>query len=196
MTILDAVNELLRAVRTAPVNSIESGNVRAALAEDALNTERRKVCALGWWFNQDRQVTLTPNASQQIVIPSTYLKVDKYDIYDRTVPDITVRGALLYNKTDKDFTFAENIDVNVTYLIDWEDLPYEIQNMVTKEAKITFVENTLDPSAVTPWMVEELREARALANQVNAQNSNFNMLTGNDTTFDIVNRRRNRRRRL
>lgn len=192
---LQAVNTLLRSVNTAPVSEIDTANIRVALAKETLDRERERILTMSWWFNKEK-ITVEEDVDGRIAVPETYLKVDKYDTYNTAVPDILVRGSYLYNKTEGTNVFTGSMVLIVTKLLDWDDIPTPCRELILAEARLVFVSEVLSSSAVTSFMVDQRERAMTLANQANTQNSNINLFTSNDTRYDTVSRRRNRRRRV
>jgi hypothetical protein len=150
---------------------------------------------MSWWFNKEK-ITVEEDVDGRIAVPETYLKVDKYDTYNTAVPDILVRGSYLYNKTEGTNVFTGSMVLIVTKLLDWDDIPTPCRELILAEARLVFVSEVLSSSAVTSFMVDQRERAMTLANQANTQNSNINLFTSNDTRYDTVSRRRNRRRRV
>jgi hypothetical protein len=60
-TKLDAVNTILLSIGEAPVNTLGSGLQEAEIAEVVLDNINREVQSIGWTFNTDLRLTLSPN---------------------------------------------------------------------------------------------------------------------------------------
>ena len=69
-TELEAINIMLAAIGEAPVNTLTGSlPVDVKIAQSTLVEINKSVQAEGWSFNTEIDVTLTPNASKEIVLP-------------------------------------------------------------------------------------------------------------------------------
>jgi hypothetical protein len=75
----------------------------------------------GWWFNTDINVTLTPDSSGNLVVPTDTLKVST--AHDYKDQDVVVRGTKLWNRLTNSFTFSTPIVVDIVKLLPHSLLP-------------------------------------------------------------------------
>ena len=119
-TRLAAVNTIISNIGQAPVTNLESGNPLVEMAEQILDEVTRAVLSEGWEFNTERHYPFTPDNNNEIVIPDNVLSLDtKSSSAKQTV----IRGGKLYDRVKHSYTFSEAIDLNVTWLFDFADLP-------------------------------------------------------------------------
>ena len=79
---LEAVNSMLGHIGESPVNSISNTNalpVSAATAISALDEISRAVQSVGWQFNTEVNVTLSPAGDGTITLSGDILELDPID---------------------------------------------------------------------------------------------------------------------
>lgn len=127
ITLLEAVNSILRNLGTTKVTNTEVSNPDVQAALDAIQETRRSVQARGWWFNKQTNVTLPVNLVGNIPVPSTTIKVDT----SRTGLDVVQRGMKLFNRETNSDQFTEALtDIDIVILLPWEDLPFTAQEYI------------------------------------------------------------------
>lgn len=130
MTLLEAVNIVLRALSEHTVASTEIRHPSVTLALDKINEAREALLNEGWWFN-NVEITLNRENDGRIPYPSGALAF---------VPDTTVcivRDGYLYNPDNNSFVFTADLPGLVTYDLTWDDLPSAAQRAVAYMAAIT-----------------------------------------------------------
>lgn len=127
MTLLEAVNIVLRALSEHTVSSVEIRHPSVTLALDKIEIAREEVLNEGWWFN-NIYITINRDSNNNIVYPAGALQFvpDKYECI--------VRDGLLYNTDSQSFVFSEDVSGVVTYDIAWDDLPNAAQRLVAFSA--------------------------------------------------------------
>ena len=138
---LDAVNSVLANIGESPVNSLTENSVDIGMAVRHLSSVSRELQMRGWSFNTDKEYVLTPNSEDKIDITDDILAVD-VDKVDDPKLDVVIRGSYLYNRYDRSYTFSGDIEVEVTWLLAWEDLPPHAQNYIVVTAGIRMADDT------------------------------------------------------
>ncbi len=127
ITLLEAVNSILRNLGTTKVTNTEVSNPDVQAALDAIQELVRSVQSRGWWFNKQTNVTLPVNLVGNIPIPSTAIKVDTA----RAGLDVVQRGMKLFNRETNSDQFTESLtDIDIVFLLEWDDLPYTAQEYI------------------------------------------------------------------
>lgn len=184
-TELEAVNEMLAAISESPVDSIDASNADAAEAARILRQESRKVQQKGWWFNTEL-VTLTPNGSNELVIPSNALRVRTlYADHDRRY---VVRGLKLYDTDENTFTITTPIEVEIIYGLDWTVLPDVAREYITSKAGYVFCDTQMGAEPNRIFTREREREAKADLMKADAQGSRANALRDNQSAANVMRR--------
>lgn len=129
-TKLEAVNSMLGHIGESPVNSISNASalpISASTAVSVLDEVSREVQSDGWYFNTEHNVTLSPNVDGNIVLDSAVVEAD---VIDSTL-DIAQRGSKLYDRKNNTSVFTRDVKVNLTRLLDWDDLPEPARRYIT-----------------------------------------------------------------
>lgn len=127
MTLLEAVNIVLRALSEHTVSSTEIRNPSVTLALDKIAIAQEEVLTDGWWFNNIR-ITIPREVDGRVKYPADALSF---------IPDgfeCIVRGGYLYNAQSQTFVFEEDVPGLVTYDLEWDDLPSPVQRLIAYSA--------------------------------------------------------------
>lgn len=142
MTELEAVNMLLRAIGSNPVNSISTDQPDVSNARATLSRVSNRVQKRGWWYNTDYNVTYPMNTAGEVAIPKEIVKF---------VPcnsDLVNRGSKVYDKINQ--TYQLNTDVatiRVVRRFEWVILPESIQDYIAYTAAVDFIDDEIEDSA-------------------------------------------------
>jgi len=179
-TELEAVNEILMMAGITEVPDISASTLsNVDEANQALNILRRKsreIQSAGLHCNSEARVTLSPNVSDEIDVPANVLQID---ISASRYPDVCFRADKLYNITEHSFTvFTADVEVDVVYQLDYEDLPEHVRRRVNIEAGREFVLRYLRDTELYQMLGKEEQEARVAFFNAEADSSDYNMLDG------------------
>lgn len=110
-TKLEAVNVILTVVGESETNTL-TGTVpyEVSLAETILDETIREMCQDSYVFNTETDITLTPDVSDNINVPTNYIQIRGSE------EDYVIRSGLLYSMRAKTDTFDNEIVVDVVYL--------------------------------------------------------------------------------
>lgn len=152
---LDAVNAMLSAIGSDPVNSlVDTTDVDVFNALRLLEKTSRDVQRKGWNFNTGTY-TMYPNL------------YDKKILWDNTIIQhkstdgntYIKRGNYLYDMTNQTFEFTDKIELTVTRALDFTDLPDCFKNYITAKAAFGFQARYFGDAAVTNVLQMDLAEA-------------------------------------
>ena len=175
---LEAVNRVLQMLGEAPVNSLNGQFGLALQAQDMLNDVSRRIQSEGWSFNTDYQRLLQRDGSNQIPVGSTVSKV-VVDPYIYTNLDVVQRGDKLYDRRNNTYTFTLDLKADVTYLLEWEELPEYAREYITIKAGRHLQEAIIGSGDLTKINLTAEAEARAAFMEQETTASQHNMLRGN-----------------
>lgn len=181
MTELEAINLMLSTIGEAPVNSLEStGLSDVAVARSILLEVSREVQDDGWTFNQEDEVELAISIDGFIYIPSNALRVEPMDYED---VDVTIRGDRLYDRRNHTYVFTTPIKFQITYLLEYTDLPQAARYFIAIRASRKFQRRILTAEVVEKFTENDELEAKANLQDQDTSAGDYNMI--NDS-WDIA----------
>lgn len=125
-TKLQAVNTMLSAIGSSPVNTLTGTNsADVALAVQILDEVSLGVQSEGWFWNTEREVPMTADPiTNEITVPINALMVD-VDFPNNGDMDIIVRGSKLYDLKARSTVFPTGtvLKATVIYGLEWDDMP-------------------------------------------------------------------------
>lgn len=177
---LEAMNVLLRAIGSSPVNSLETPHPDAANAKATLKRIRLQAQNRGWWFNVDYNVTFTQNETGEIEIPSY---ISSIKMLDRSY---VKRGDKIYNTVNQTYLINCNLVAErVIRMVDWDELPQSMQEYITYFAASQFVQDELEDPSKTGYFQEQAGLAMLDVKKQDLEEGQYNM-------FDRPEYRKNR----
>lgn len=182
---LEAVNRVLQMMGEAPVNGLDGQLGLAQQAQDALLDVSRKIQSEGWSFNTDYERTLQKDINGEIAIGASVSRVE-VDPYRYPDVDVIQRGNKLYDRRSQSFVFSQDLIVNVTYILDWDDLPEYARQYFTAKAGRQLQEAILGSADLTRINLTAEAEARALFLEEETRLSDHNMLRGNPNHTGVM----------
>ena len=187
---LDAVNTMLGYVTEAPVNSIANTTSlppSAALAKGVIDEVSREVQQDGWHFNTAQDYTLEANASNKFVLPDNVLQVDTVD----TTYDVVQRGTALFDRKNYTDVFTEEeLKVNITFLLEYEELPEQARRYIALKASRMFANRLVGSREIEALIYRDEIRAKAAMEEAEGNNSDRTIFDNYDTATRIgINRR-------
>lgn len=156
-TELEAVNTMLGAIGEAPINSLaDNGLTDANIAQTTLHKNSREVQNRGWWFNVEDEYPISPNADNELVVPSNALIVYPRSQGERT---LVLRGPKLYDKQNHTYKVDETLDFDILFFLPFDELPEACRHFVTVKAARTFQANVIGSETLYQFTQMEEREA-------------------------------------
>lgn len=161
-TLLEAVNELLQAIRVSGVMSLNAADLKqdAADAKQALDNASREVQQKGWDFNTEEDYTLDPDpVTGEVTLPSNTFKVRKMRCSYSTSKKLVARGSRLYDKTNHTYNVGESVKVEIVLVLPFEELNADFRLYVTAMAAQKFCKPKLPSGASFRYTDEFLNGA-------------------------------------
>ena len=161
-TKLEAINVMLTAIGESPVNTITSSTTTdVSIAIQILDNVSREVQSAGWHFNTDTNYLLAKNSSDQIVLPTNCLRVDNSN-KDADL-DLVERGRKLWDRENHTYTITKDIRVNITWFLEFTELPETARRYITIRAARIFQDRMLASETLHAFhQVDELSALSAL----------------------------------
>lgn len=178
-TYLEAVNRILQMMGEAPVNSLAGQYGLAQQAEEMLKDVSRKVQSDGWSFNTDYERDMTPDSITKEVAVGVNVSRVVVDPYNYPSLDVVQRGGKLYDRRANSYQFDQAFKADVTYMLEWEELPEHARQYIAVKAGRHLQESILGSGDLTRINLTVEAEARALFLEEETYVSQNNMLRGN-----------------
>lgn len=128
MTLLDAINTCLSTLGEARVTSTTVRHPTVDLIRSTIAMKKTELLERGWWFNI-AQVTMYPSPTLEMEYPVDALSILGYG-GEKYVP----RGGMLFDLDNNTRFFIEPKSMQITYEVDFEDLPECAANVVMQRA--------------------------------------------------------------
>jgi hypothetical protein len=183
---LEAVNTMLGYIGESPVNSIASATAlphSAALAKNILDEVSREVQSEGWHFNTVENFKLAQGIpAGTFQVPANTLQVDSVD---RTY-DIVQRGLNIFDRTKNTYTFTvDELEVNMTYLLDWEELPEHARRYIAVKAGRIFQSRLVGSRELESLILRDEVLAKARLEEADGRNSDITIFDSYDVASRI-----------
>lgn len=182
-TKLEAVNVCLTNIGEAPVASLTGLQVDAQVASSIIDEVSREVQSHGWHWNTEVH-TLSPNISNQILLPANTLRVDTVE-NDRDL-DVVQRGMKLYDRKDNTYTFTDALRLHLTMVLDFDEIPEAARRYITMRSSRVFQERTLGSESLSKFNRTDEQQAWALLQHEEAETGDHNMITDSYSTYTTV----------
>ena len=184
-TELEAINIMLAAIGEAPVNTLTGLlPVDVKIAQSTLVEINKSVQAEGWSFNTEIDVTLTRNASKQIVLPVNVLRIDA-NIHQHPDIDPIQRGLKLYDRLKNTFEFDEDLICTVVYFRDFDEIPEQARSYINIRAARIFVDRLVSDQGLRTYTKEDEIRARVTLTETDLANGDHNMLRGDPSLTTV-----------
>lgn len=153
-TKLEAINQLLSVIGERKINSLTNLPIDAALADSILDEVAVQVQAGDMFFNTDPEVTLARDVNNEIPLSGNVIRINphKQEHYP-DLPTMRTGQYKLYNKYTQDYTFSKDVVADVTYFIDWVDLPQPVRSYIIARSSRLLNDRTLDSQSLRQALV-------------------------------------------
>ena len=188
-TELQAVNTLLSIIGEAPVNSI-TGNtgVDVSIALQILDETNVEVQSRGWHYNTETEVTLAKDQNNKIPVSTNCVQIDASKNY-KTQFDITLRNGFLYDLENKTDVFASTTPVVDQILVQhFEHIPEYARKLIVIKAGRKFQARMVGSAELAGFTQVDEQEAIINAERSDAANGDYNILSGSQDVYNIINR--------
>ena len=160
---LPAVNQILQSCGQAPVTTLDQTNPDVAIAYQTLLEVSREVQAEGWSFNKEFDYAVTPDSNNEILIANNILQIDATRNAANSNMDVVRRSGKLYDKANHTYTFTKKLSCDITWLMDWIDLPVPIADYITCRAATTVSSRIVGDSNQYQMLQQKEESSRAVA---------------------------------
>ena len=177
---LNAVNIVLSNIGQAPVTVIDDNdNPMVAMAVNVIDEVTNSLQAEGWTFNTERGYPFTPDGNGHIVIPENVLQLDA-GYFSKN--DTVQRQGKLYNKRTHSYKFDEKQELDVVWLIEFDDMPDAFKNYVAMRAANLYAGRAVGSAEAVKFGEREEFAARAAMLEYETQQGDYSMLGAADNS--------------
>jgi hypothetical protein len=185
---LQAVNTLLSIIGEAPVSSI-TGNtgVDVSIALQILDETNVEVQSRGWHYNTETEVTLAKDQNNKIPVASNCVQIDASKNY-KTQFNITLRNGFLFDLENKTDVFTNTPVVDQILVQHFEHIPEYARKLIVIKAGRKFQARMVGSSELAGFTQVDEQEAIVNAERSDAANGDYNILSGSQDVYNIINR--------
>ena len=186
-TELECINIMLAAIGEAPINTLTGTlPVDAVTAQKTLAEINKDVQNEGWSFNQEFNVKLTRDGSNQISLGTDMLKVDA-NVFDHPTIDVIQRGLKMYDRKNNTYVFDEDLTCNITYFRNFDVIPESARRYINIRAARVFVDRLVGDDGLRTYTAQDEARARANLMENDMDNADHNVLSGDPNLNNAMN---------
>lgn len=174
---LAAVNIVLSNIGQAPVTKIDNANPMVAMAANIIEEVTNSLQSEGWTFNTEYAYPFTPDAEGCIRIPENVLQLDAGYFSNN---DTVQRDGKLYNKRTHSYYFDGQQELDVVWLIEFDDMPDAFKQYVAMRAANLFAGRSVGSAEAVKFGEREEAMARAAMMEYETQQGDYSMLGSAD----------------
>lgn len=158
-TELEAINILLAAIGTSPVNNIDTANTDAVMAKNYIHNALKEIQTEKWYFNTEDNYQLIPDINNEIHLADNIINIDSIGRFGENT-NLIPRGKKLYDRLNHTYKIQNPVTANIILCLEFDELPETaIQYIIAKAARKYQEELLGDPSLRT-WTKEDEATAR------------------------------------
>jgi hypothetical protein len=182
---LDAVNEILSAVGSSPVNSLEDElNVDVLNAVRILDSVSKEIQSRGWDFNIEDSVALLPDDDTNLVpCPNNYLR------FVSSGYKLIRRSGYFFDILSQTNEFPEGLTLDTLVRgLDFEELPEVFRKFITCRAARIFQMRYLTSGDLNTHLMTEESSAYADIIDYDLTTGNYNILNDDQYISQYIQR--------
>lgn len=182
---LDAVNEILSAVGSSPVNSLEEElNVDVLNAVRILDSVSKEIQSRGWDFNIEDSVALLPDVDTNLVpCPNNYLR------FVSSGYKLIRRSGYFFDILSQTNEFPEGLTLDTLVReLDFEELPEVFRKFITCRAARIFQMRYLTSDDLNKHLMTEESSAYADIIDYDLTTGNYNILNDDQYISQYIQR--------
>jgi len=168
-TELSSVNSVLGAIGQAPVSRIYNDvndelvfiNPEIAFIHQIISEVDTDVQNEGWIFNTEFNYEMVPDNSDEITIPVDVLRLDVTagQVYRTT--DVVRRSGKLYDRYNHTYKFTDNVCLDFTWKLPFEELPSAFQRYIILRASGRAATQMVTNPELVQLLAQQEAQARA-----------------------------------
>lgn len=193
-TELDAVNTMLASIGQSPINTLQDeGLIDASICHGILHKTNRAVQTIGWFFNREEGVKLTPDSNQRIAIPRNAMSINPsaryHNFTQRRDPDD--KTLYMYDLDNHTFKMPNSgaIQFDLVYFFPFEDIPQAARSYIAVRAGRVFQQGFMGDELLFRFERQDEVQALYALKKENTRTNRANILRPSNATNSIYQRR-------
>lgn len=176
-TVLEAVNQIIATIGEPPVNSVEdNGVIDAVMALQALSAVNRAVQLRGWHWNTEENYPIAASFPEgELRLPRNTLKVDTSGADEGL--DLVVRGQRLYDRKAHTYQIGRSVNVEIVFLLPFEELPEAARTYITIKAARRFNEGQIGSELLSNFSLRDEQMALFALEDAEGETADHNILS-------------------
>ena len=158
-TELDAINILLAAIGTSPVNNVDTVNTDAVMAKNYIHNALKEIQTEKWYFNTEDNYQLIPDINNEIHLADNIINIDSIGRFGENT-NLIPRGKKLYDRLNHTYKIQNPITANIILCLEFDELPETAIQYVIAKAARKYQEELLGDPSLRTWTKEDEATAR------------------------------------
>ena len=158
-TELDAINILLAAIGTSPINNIDTVNTDAVMAKNYIHNALKEIQTEKWYFNTEDNYQLIPDINNEIHLADNIINIDSIGRFGENT-NLIPRGKKLYDRLNHTYKIQNPITANIILCLEFDELPETAIQYVIAKAARKYQEELLGDPSLRTWTKEDEATAR------------------------------------
>ena len=158
-TELDAINILLAAIGTSPVNNIDTVNTDAVMAKNYIHNALKEIQTEKWYFNTEDNYQLIPDINNEIHLADNIINIDSIGRFGENT-NLIPRGKKLYDRLNHTYKIQNPITANIILCLEIDELPETAVQYIIAKAARKYQEELLGDPSLRTWTKEDEATAR------------------------------------
>lgn len=187
ITELEVVNSVLSVAGDAPVQSLDDTYQPVFIIKQMIGNVSREMQTKGYWFNQEYDVTLTPNTvTNKTTLPFNILKFEPADT------KYVARGLTVYDRVERTSTIIEDITADIVLQLEFDELPQVAREYIRAACRLQYNNEYFGATEFKRDLEAALIKAQQELDKADIENEDISMFSAqrvNNIAFK--NRRRN-----
>lgn len=187
-TELDSVNIMLGTIGESPISTLAADQemVDVAVARQILREVSIQIQEEVWNFNTEISWTLNPDTNGYLYLPNGCIQVDIAKANPNVNLSITARGQRVYDRINHTFVFTAALLVDLVVLQSFDDMPEAARHYITIRAARVFQDRMVGSQTLGSFTEKDEARARSSLKKLDADNSQYNFLTGSWSVMRVL----------
>lgn len=147
------INHMLRTLGEGGVSYDQSLHPTVQLCNTCLDVVSSEVQGRGWWFNKEYNLTLVPDNRGEVIVPPEALDMTISSVSNMGPGEkrrLVRRDNRIYDAIKHTYEIGHNVVVDVTLLMEIDDIPSQAQSYIQhKAAETIFLDEDGDPQKLS-----------------------------------------------